>query len=194
MSRIPKDNFPIVIGISGYKQSGKDTIAGQIAFNILKFNFFKNDEIIFEKFATGLKNEICEAFDITSEHLDKRKLVSPLVRRVLQVVGTEWGREERGKDIWVKQLEERILNKKPKLVLITDLRFISEAEWIRSKNGFIVRVERTGQVNTDLHQSEIEVDKIPSPDYRITNDGTNLNALTREVKFLTDTILDTYGL
>lgn len=195
MSRIPKDNFPIVIGIAGYKRSGKDTIAGQIGFNLVKFNFFKNSEILIEKFAKGVKQEVCEAFDISLEHLDKRKNESALVRRVIQTVGTEWGREEKGKDVWVNQVEERIKkNPNTKIVFITDLRFISEADWIRNKNGFIVRVERKGQVNTDLHASEVEVDKIPSPDYRITNDGVNLNALAREVKFLTDVIVDTYGL
>ena len=181
----------IFIGFTGYKQSGKNTVASILAQHIPYFN----DCVKFESFAAGVKDEVCKAFDITRIHLEKIKN-NPIVRKTLQNVGTEWGRDERGKDIWIKQLDERVQKfkhtEKSVYVFVTDVRFPDEAEYIRNQKGFIVKVERKGQKNTDEHRSETLIDSIQQ-DYTIYNDGFSLNDLGREVKFLSQIIKEKYG-
>lgn len=183
---------PIYIGITGYKQSGKDTTATQLCSNIFSCN------LTLDSFAVGVYEKVSEAFGLTTLQLMERKK-HPLVRHILQWAGTEDGRNVQGENIWIDKLEERCLHKAGKvrpsrlLCIITDCRFLNEAKWIREQNGSIIRVERAGQVNNDTHASEQEVDKILA-DWTIHNDGKNLSALNRDCRFIAQHIKERYGI
>ena len=92
-------------------------------------------------------------------------------RRLLQTLGTEWGRSiDRG--IWVKMALNEVDETKD--TFFTDCRFISEAEAIKARGGFVVRVVRPGLVSTDPHQSEVEMDSEEFKkhvDFEIENSG-----------------------
>lgn len=188
---------PIVIGFTGYKQSGKNTVASSLG---LLFATTKSihpiSDIYFEAFAKGVKQRVADAFGIDVKTVEDCKQ-HPLVRRVLQYTGTEWGREEDGQDVWVKDLASRVQQlplKKRIVVIITDVRFINEAEWIKKQDGCLVRIEREGLKNNDLHQSEVEIDKIQSPDFRLYNDGKSFVKLNGDVKVLFENIKERYGI
>lgn len=61
-------------------------------------------------------------------------------RYMLQIMGTEAGRDVFHKDIWVYALERKM--EMYQNVVIADVRFPNEIEWMRSKGGFAVRVSR----------------------------------------------------
>lgn len=177
----------ILIGFTGYKQSGKNTVASTLAM------YLPLNKVIYTAFADGIKKQVCDEFEISLKQLESIKC-KPIVRKVLQFVGTEWGRQEKGESVWINLLDEQ-LKQQPQdsVVLITDVRFPNEAAWIRSKGGIIVRVERKGQVNNDTHDSEKFIDRI-SADTRVHNSGNSLNDLGREVKWLSVFIKEKYNL
>jgi hypothetical protein len=63
------------------------------------------------------------------------------------------------------------------LVVITDCRFLNEAEWIRRKGGKLIRITRPSLALDDnelnKHSSEVEQDSI-FVDMHIANDQTKL--------------------
>lgn len=61
-------------------------------------------------------------------------------RLALQMMGTEAGRDVFDPDLWVHALEKKI--EMYENVVIADVRFPNEMEFIRSKGGFNVRVKR----------------------------------------------------
>jgi rhodanese-related sulfurtransferase len=61
-------------------------------------------------------------------------------RLALQLMGTEAGRDVFHKDVWVYALERKM--EMYQNVVIADVRFPNEIEWMRSKGGFAVRVTR----------------------------------------------------
>jgi hypothetical protein len=85
-------------------------------------------------------------------------------RKLLQLCGTEFGREMIDPNIWVKITENKLDNyvdttvkpcKPHTHVFIDDLRFDNEAEMVRSMGGFVVEVNRDGFVfEADSHVSE----------------------------------------
>ena len=70
--------------------------------------------------------------------------------------------------------------------VITDCRFKNEAEAVKLKGGFIVRVNRPGVNPINNHDSEVELDNYHF-DYVINNDGS-LYDLRNKVKALIDHI------
>ena len=64
--------------------------------------------------------------------------VSP--RHILQTLGTEWGRTCIAPDIWLR-IWARSSAYLPRIV-VDDLRFRNEADYLRSKGGIILRVQR----------------------------------------------------
>ena len=97
----------------------------------------------------------------------------PEVRRLLQVLGTELGRDLHGPDIWVAKVFDAIHQfDADQHVVITDVRFQNEAVAVRSHGGRIVRLNRNCH-SPDVvmtHLSEVESAGI-RPDYVIPNHG-----------------------
>lgn len=176
--------MPHIIGFTGYKRSGKDTAAsffheylphGKYAIKTFSFAF-------------NLKKEVAAHIGQTVEWVEANKL-NPVIRYLLQWYGTEYAKSERGSDVWIKAVEQEIAEiKEPAIILIPDVRFISEAAWIKSRGGVVLRVEKQGQVNEDLHSSETELDKIKC-DFRLYNNGLQKRAYAMECKWFCDFVM-----
>lgn len=184
---------PLIIGICGLKQSGKNTVAS-ILHSMISLKEYPH--VFTQGFADALKSEVAAILGTTVKHLEANKK-SPLVRHLFQWYGTEYARRERGEDCWVKVMDELVTRHNVKstnyCLLIPDLRFLNEAAWIRSKGGLILKVERQGQVaGTDQHQSETELVRI-KPDFYVSNDGQTIGRLTWEVKNIKQFIWERYS-
>ncbi len=123
-------------------------------------------------------NQICE----------KRYLVKTTPRLLLQLMGTECGREILHPNVWVNAVmshykptplhgrESTKISELPNWI-ITDMRFPNELEAVKSRKGITIRVnrgtvERTGKVIVrDEHPSETGLDNATF-DYVIENNGT----------------------
>lgn len=117
-----------------------------------------------------------EAFARTGDHRlawDEIK-AHPSVRRLLQRMGTEVGRELFGEEFWVRHLERRIRESGASRVVVPDVRFPSEAKWVIGVGGTLVRVDRDvpADPDADSHPSETALDDWFAWDVIVVNDGT----------------------
>lgn len=80
------------------------------------------------------------------------------VRKVMQTLGTEWGREHLGPDIWVDCMRVRAERARKNGVthfIIDDVRFPNEVEMIQSLDGTVVALARNGyEPEASRHASE----------------------------------------
>lgn len=106
----------------------------------------------------------------------------PEIRRLLQNLGVGC-REVFGEDCWVNlALAEAA---KHKDVVITDLRFTNEAEAVKKAGGFLVRIDRPGQMPGG-HISENDLDDWPEKDWDavLKNDGSVIELEQQIVQFV----------
>ena len=183
---ITNTQFPIILGITGLKQSGKDTSAQLLIKHLYPYRSIRL------AFADSLKNEVASLFGISAEELEARKSLSGM-RKFLQWWGTELSRRDNDNH-WIELLHEKV-SKVPEdtaFVIITDCRFLNEAKYIRDNKGMIFRVQRGYTDNKDLHSSETEQSKI-IVDHTIDN-SFKLERLDFECKNMAAIIKDRFKL
>lgn len=153
-----------VIGISGKKLSGKDTLCNLL----LKHATVKGVRI---GFADALKEEVARACGVTVDHINLEKA---RYRSILQWWGTDFRRHFKGEDYWVMKAMEKI-NKAvcegKQLIILPDVRFKSEAEPLNYLGASLVRVSRPEMI-PDSHPSETELDTYNKFHDIILNSGT----------------------
>lgn len=95
----------------------------------------------------------------------------PEVRRLMQILGTEVGRNVLDPDLWVR-LAKRKLESTLSVgdVVVTDVRFPNEARLIRGYGGILVRIERPGFGPVNEHVSDRASERW-AYDHRVDNDG-----------------------
>lgn len=173
-----------VIGLVGYKGSGKDTVADIIA---RRYGFQK------KPFAEPLKKTLMLVFGLTEaelndpilkeQPLDRWPFESP--RTLMQKVGTDLLRE-RYPGVWIEAWKHGIAAI-PRVVA-SDVRFLDEAAAVRQLGGLIIRVERPGRIRSDTHASETEQLYVKH-DLLIMNDG-DFAALDAQIEHLFGTEFD----
>jgi cytidylate kinase len=146
----------MIIGLSGYAQSGKDTVA-----ELLCLNFGYNRL----SFATPMRSALYRlnpqvngyrlAEMVDSHGWEYVKAQHNEARRLLQVFGTEIGREMFGKNFWVDQAFKQVTQD---AIVFTDVRFPNEAQAIVDKGGQVWRVQREGHKPVNAHVSETAMD------------------------------------
>lgn len=184
--------YPKVVGVTGRKGNGKDTLGNYLVTN------YGYKRIAF---ADALKDACRCIFGFTEEQLygslkettDEFWQTSP--RRVLQFVGTDLFRDHLmeimpwiNQNIWVEVVKKKILdewktNPNTRFV-ITDVRFPNEIDLINQLNGITVRVSRPSiNIDTDPHPSEIQIETLPVM-HEISNEGTKEELFNNAVQFL----------
>jgi hypothetical protein len=91
-------------------------------------------------------------------------------RLVLQLLGTEGGRDVIHPNIWVNATLGNV--KETEKIIITDCRFPNEVTGIKKRKGIVVRVVRPSKVSASTHPSETSLNDFNDWDYVIVNDGT----------------------
>lgn len=184
-----------VFGVAGLMGSGKDTVAKFIAEEYdAKIIHFADP--IYESAKRLNPYVLYDTSPIRLMDLidkigwDKAKRTSFEVRRLLQIIGTECGRNIHGEDCWIelaadkiRRLFDRNSNEfaDPACVLIPDVRFHNEAAFIKSIGMEVLYVERPGLADDTpemQHISEQHGQELKLLCKIIKNDGTldNLKA------------------
>ena len=154
----------MIIGISGFQSSGKDTIADYLV---------KEHGFVKLSFASALKDIVAIIFGWSRERLEGLKVedrqwreevdskwanllnipcLTP--RYVLQYLGTEVFRNHFHKDIWTKIVENQLSFYEN--VVVSDCRFANEIEMIKQNGGKIIQVHRDNHVLK--HPSELPLE------------------------------------
>lgn len=137
-----------LIGIHGPARAGKDTLASYLLDNL-------SDDWSRSSFAGPIKAMIevitGEVKDEDKDKVDPRFGVT--VRYLYQTIGTDWGRDMVGGDIWVGAFSR--LNAGEQLV-VPDVRFENEAELVRANGVLIHLVGRGGIEGNHVSENAIE--------------------------------------
>ncbi len=167
----------MIIGLSGYAQTGKDTVAQHL---VEHYGFTRI------AFADAIRDALYALDPIVSDYpaipgvrlswiVDRSgwesvKQESPYVRRMLQRFGTEVARNQWGEDFWVNLAMSKangIAN-----VVIADVRFPNEYDAIKANGGQVWRVNKFNHQPANDHPSEIALDGHQF-DWSIPNYGTH---------------------
>ena len=152
-----------IIGICGWATSGKDTAADFVEQHL--------DGVLRYSMATPVKEVAKHYFD-----WDGKKDLRG--RQLLIDVGMAGRRYD--PNVWLRAAERHryIWQHKYNYMVIPDIRFENEADWV-SQNGILIRVYREGVQQID-HVSEKELDDYLTR-YVIQNNGTKED-LSKEVE------------
>jgi hypothetical protein len=160
----------MVIGLSGYAQSGKDTVAQILVDNYgykrVAFADAIRDAIYtLNPIMTGANIRVADYVDELGWDTAKKH---PEIRRLLQVMGTEVGRQLFDESVWI---EKALGNVEPgDKIVVTDVRFPNEAKEIKWQFGEVWRINRLAVVSVNEHISETALDDWQF-DRVIYNDG-----------------------
>jgi hypothetical protein len=143
-----------LIGLTGKAGCGKDTVAEYL---ITRHKF------IHYKFAGPLKDMLAAiGVDCTTperKNIPEGRFGKTTPRRMMQTLGTEWGRCCVHPDMWVilaKQFIESLIAdaSEPVSVVISDVRFENEATMINVYHGTVWHIGRNEIPEVESHVSE----------------------------------------
>lgn len=162
----------LIIGFSGYLGSGKDFFAEKIS-KLLTKNKINNVVI---NFADQLKTQAIVNYDYSFEDVFIRK--NKESRQFLQGYGTKC-REQHGVNIWLDYFitKTQICEMRGvQVVLVSDVRYLNEFMYLKSRNAIMVRVVSEKRNFQKLYEetngNEQEIEKIKSHDSE-----TDLNSM-----------------
>lgn len=92
------------------------------------------------------------------------------IRRLLQRLGTEAGRQTLWDSIWIDAALTGLGDDAK--VVVSDARFFNEFDAVRERGGRIWRIERPGVGPANDHPSETEAVSYPNFELTLNNDGT----------------------
>lgn len=173
--------LPRLVGITGKARSGKDTAAN---FLCTRHGYSKYS------LAAPIKRGIEAMFDLTSAIWSKEAKENPLdvachasPRQLAQTLGTEWGRETISDNIWINLMERHwnYMNEFNEYsMVVPDIRFDNEADWITNHGGVVVRIDRTvGDVRQHVSEAGVEEACI---DFVITNNTDRVTDMLRDFR------------
>lgn len=179
--------MPKLMGIGGLKQHGKDEFARNLGENWVVIGMadplynqliIKNCHV--DIGSDGKLRRVTDVLaDCGNEWVEAKK--NPEIRRMLQVEGTEGGRNVFGENVWVDVMINQVKKhmKDGKNVAVTGIRFPNEAQTIRDNGGTLVWVERPEFVgDADINSGHASENSVSSEDFDfvVLNDST-LDAL-----------------
>jgi hypothetical protein len=162
----------MIIGLTGYAQSGKDTVANTLVeqYGYTRVAFAdKIREFLYEvnpMVGCSPSGYLKDLVDLIGWDAAKQE---PQVRRLLQDLGVG-ARKVFGENFWVQQaLKDAHFEGN---YVITDVRFTNEADIIKKyDNSQLWRVKRNGVNPVNAHISESQMDGYPV-DQIFTNNGS----------------------
>lgn len=178
------------IAVSGKMHSGKDTFGHMVAE---EFGYYQH-----VNFADALKKGCAHLFGYSNYKLAKHTYLPDhgiTVRQALQQLGTEVMKSHFGEDFWIRTFQASINEMKHvKCVLVTDVRFEAEYNWLRNRGALMIRMEgdplglraKYYESGEQEHISETALDHYDESkwDYVVINNVPELDALKRKARKL----------
>jgi len=160
----------MIIGLTGFARSGKDSVAKVLVehYGFTRVAFADKIRDLLVEMDPILENghHLSSMLEDYGWELTKAK---PEVRRLLQSLGVG-ARKIFGDNHWIVEATKNL--DRTANYVITDVRFINEATWVKDVfGGQIWRVERPGVSAINNHVSESEMSTF-TVDQIFTNNGT----------------------
>jgi len=160
----------MIIGLSGKKGTGKDTVGNYLA------GYYKFKR---RAFADAVKSVTASMFGFTPEQMNNPELKEEIVpvwdmspRTAMQRIGTSM-RQNFGSDVWIRKLNIDKLAVQTHNYVITDVRHKNEYDAVKFYGGVLIRVNRNTN-STDIHESETSLDGEEIEwDYILNNNNNN---------------------
>jgi len=173
-----------VIGLSGKSGTGKDYLFE----NFIRVNGFHRWAL-----ADHFKIATIGRSLATYEEVFYTK--PPSVRKSLQRMGTEEGREIYGEDIWLNTakawMQHLNINWNIDKFCITDVRFPNEVEFVKNMGGKVIRINAPKRAEANslspearLHISETALDNYTDFDYIIENDPEYASTVPAQIEVI----------
>ena len=195
------------IALSGRAGTGKDTVANMLyelfvsdadeRFVRLFTRRFNGIERFTKlSFAEPIKDIISIMFPaINKEYLfgssEYRKQIiegtNISIRELLQDIGEHYKKID--PLIWIKALDYKVKNCDSNVIVVSDLRFIQEYNYLKENDFVLIRIIK--ETNSNMtHVSETQQDSIPNDrfDFIINNNGS-LDDLNEEVKCIANQLI-----
>ena len=153
-----------IVGLSGRAGSGKSTAADVLVdagWSRVKFAAALKDMMRALYRAAGLDDaEIERRIEGDLKETPCPLLCGKTPRHAMQTLGTDWGRNMIGPDLWIglarSRIEGHMLDGRS--VVADDVRFENEAATIRDLGGLVVQIKRETGASVGDHVSEAGVD------------------------------------
>lgn len=167
---------PQLLALCGKAGSGKSTAAGIL---IEKWDY------TLVKFAAPLKSMLAE-FGLSQDEIEGslKELPCALLnghspRHAMQTLGTEWGRNMIGENVWVTAWTARVhkMLMEGKRIVVDDCRFENELAAVKALGGKSVLINRPGLAPIGTHVSENGLTSVM--DETVTNDGSPMLLVSR---------------
>lgn len=198
----------MIVGVSGKIGSGKNEVADMISYlhfinpdgtyeEFEKQQWLRNKYLEHKaydqadlklpgihSFACNLKKCAAACTGIDYHDLEKRSQKSTIIpwldisfRKLLQSLG-EAARCQINENFWVLSMLADYQDSD--FWIVSDVRYKNEADELLSRGALLIRINRTTD-NSDIHQSEVDLDSYDKFSYIIENDGS-LEDLYNKVK------------
>lgn len=162
----------MLVGLCGFKGSGKSTL---VAHNLRVG--LRPAQVV--SFASPIKKALhamgvpwAALINAEDKNFPLGLFCGKTGRQLQQSLGTEWGRDMVGPDLWIRLANDAVtknwgyeLN-----VIIDDVRFDDEAKYIKDNGGIIIHVVRANHKGLDMHRSEAGINPT-FIDMEFVNDG-----------------------
>jgi len=175
-----------IIALSGFARSGKDEAARvlvedfgfkQVAFaDKLREMLYQLNPIVsmgvYENHHWDYERSVYVQDAVNQYGWDgyKETPYGPEIRRLLQRLGTEAGRQTLWDSIWIDAALANLPDDAK--VVVSDARFFNEFDAVRDRGGFVWRIDREGVGPANDHASELEAINYPNFSLFLQNNGT----------------------
>lgn len=182
-----------IYAFSGKIGSGKNFVSENIFLPLMP-----SQPTLVMALADHFKVDACSKDGIPYEKVFINK--DEQTRKILQLRGTEEGRNKYGHDIWVRTLDTWMKvyeDRGIKRIIITDVRFKNEVDWVKNKGGKVFRIISPQRTHNRMmqeattpeqynsiknHLSETDLDDYMNFDYIIHNDYDNENNVFNNIR------------
>ena len=183
----------ILLGLTGRAGSGKDTAADHLCrhFGFVRASFAEPIKTMLEAMLEHAGVDHAHLYEPSKKNTPIPQLRGATARQMMQTLGTEWGRECMGPHWWLHLLDRHLgISAGTPVhdrIVITDVRFPNEGEWLHQHGGHVLRLVRHHAAPVRAHASEQQIDLLPA-DFAIHNDGPTLCGLHALLDGLADSL------
>jgi cytidylate kinase len=179
----------MIVGIAGYAGSGKTTVARHLV-----------DSLGYTRlsFATPIRQALMamgvhESYLTDHKHIEIPR-IGHTARYLMQTLGTEWARATVNRNFWLYLMDNAITTQPiGNNIVVDDVRFDNEADYLRRKNGIIINLVR-GNTQLDPYSTDHASEEGISSElvnYNIENDGSVAAVVKEMEKIICRTVLKT---